>query len=353
MSLFHKELRDYVVTHFMSLSVNREPVKNEEFVDEEQVLDEAKGEPVVPVESGPKYYYLDDDPLSYEFSLDRDLTKTYTLHLVLYKINQVLPLPFLEFYLKSFTTEFQFPHRVLLPEVFSDVDQDDERLEPMDTEKGSDNVDDVFLDQCKQFFAEVTGSPPASLESIYKGFIEKDNHIFIVANGSELAGIENLGTEGAWATLDEILRTKTMLGLPITPLVVDLFLENKVLIHIKNEDRENLPLPQVLYLCQKQDQIVENVYYAGHEPTSIPALASLIHERTEHPTLKHIYLFSEEILSQEASPLHIKRYALFVDAANRFDPAAGEPVHVEPVVGFSENGVNYWAAKSPKYFAEL
>lgn len=358
MSLFHKELRDFIVTKFMSLSVNREPVKNEVFVDQEmadekQVLDHDVEEPEL---EGAKYYYLNDDPLSYEFSLDRDLTKTYNLHLVLYKMNQVLPLPFLEFYLKSFTTEFSFPHRVMLPEVFSGVgenpDLEDDRVEPSDMEDSADDdAEDVFLDQCKQFFQEVTGSPITDIESIYKGFVEKDNHIFIVIDSSKL---ENLHlTDGAWATLDEILRTKTVLGLPVAPLVVDLFLENKVLVNIKNEARENLPLVQVLYLCQKKGEIVENVYYMGEEPTAIPSLASLIHERTEHPTLKHIYLFSEQILSQEASPLHIKRYAMFIDDATRFDPTKGEPVPSEPIVGFSENDINYWAVKSPKYFAEL
>jgi len=235
------------------------------------------------------------------------------------------------------------------------LDEEKDRIEPTDIVENitDSSVDDVFLDQCNQFFQEVTGSPIDSNTTFYKGFLEKDENIFIVFDVSE---VENHGLTGVWTILDEIINKKSVFNITVSTLVTNLFAENKVLVNIKNEDGENLPIPQVLYLCNKNEGQIENVYYdtdALSERVPPTMLSSLIHQRVEHPTLKNIYLFSETILSQEISPLNIKRYALFIDPTSRFDLTKGEPVPSQSVVGFSENEVNFWSVKSPKYFVEL
>jgi hypothetical protein len=339
----------------MSLSVNREPVKNEEFVDEAQVLDEEVREPVVPVESGPKYYYLDDDPLSYEFSLDRDLTKTYTLHLVLYKMNQVLPLPFLEFYLEKSTNVYEFPHKPLDSEPFKHMleNLDQPHIEPADEDNQESPVlqdqdgEDIFIDQCFIFFKEKVGEVE-NLETMYKGFVEKDEHIFVVFDVDQ---VDTSQLKGLWATLDEIIVKKTVANVEVAPTTTDIFLENRVLANIKNDVGENLPYPTALYLCDSREEGgYRNSYYKEGE--SSITHTTLIHERINHPKLKQIYLFSETVLPADTLTSEIKRYALYIDPENKIGGEL-ETIPEVPVVGFQEDGVDYWSTKSPKYFAEI
>mgnify|MGYP005992415617 CR=1 FL=1 len=60
-------------------------------------------------EESQNYVYLDNDDLSRDFLMDRDLTKQYTIQLVMYHMNTALDLPFLEFYLEGSNNSYSFP----------------------------------------------------------------------------------------------------------------------------------------------------------------------------------------------------------------------------------------------------
>jgi hypothetical protein len=362
MSTFHKKLRDFLVTNFMSMSVNREPVKDIISVTESEPTEPILGnrltddEPEKVLEKSDKYHYLLDDPLSREFSLDRDITKPIIIHLCMYKINNVLEHPFLEFYLEKNNAEFTFPNKILPSKLFEDFIENDEsgiRIEPAEiTTKESDyDIEEFFLEQCFDYFKEMTGSPEFD-ENCYKGFVEIDNDICVVFDCTNLF-INQL--PGTWTILDEILIKKTLFNMTISPLVINMFINNKIMMNIKNDYDENIYIPKVLYLCKKiDDELIENVYYNSNENSQ--TTISLVHDRIYNEKLKDIYLFSETILTSANSVLRIKRYAVFTDENNKIIgelSLENEKIPEKSIIGFQEKGINYWCTKSPEYFAEI
>jgi len=398
MSFLHKNLREWVMSKLMSVSVSHEPKRDPDFVEKEVVEKSLIKSPedelsatsfqessslekpstaVVTQKKDLIIEYLQGDQLTREFGFDRDLSKTHTLHLCIYKINNVLSSPFLEFYLEKTTTEYEFPQKELPPELFKDFVQDDTisvvtnestRIEPMDQDEskilvggqgskilttnseghrpeefgqGEPDIEDVFLEQIKAFYKEKTGSLLS--DEKYRGFLEIDHHIFAII---ECGGEPIFQNESKWAIIDEIVRKKAVLNIAISPLVIDLFDKNRVLGKIGQES------PQVLYLCKSEDGSYKNVYYdegAGSHNT-----VTIINERIQHPTLKQIYLFSETPFPNDLPIAQIKRFALFTDPANKIQgEMESASIPQGPVIGFRENDVDFWCTKSPKYFAEL
>lgn len=368
----------------MSVSVSHSAKKNPDFVDEIP-LDDNGSKQLTPKSSqgsteilesplrserglsqeNETIEYLLGDQLTREFGFDRDLSQIHTLHLCLYKINNVLSSPFLEFIMEKDTVEYEFYHKDMPPELFKEFiqDQDDTisvatnesaRIEPIDEEipeekiiggsqgEGELDVEDVFLDQIKSLFQEKTGS--LLIDKKYKGFLEIDNHIFAIIDVEGVAISEEDNQK--WAIVDEISHKKTILNIAVSPLIIDLFTKNRVLGKFGQET------PQVLYLCKKNNDAYQNVYYEEGEGSH--NTVTIINERIQHPILKHIYLFSEIPFSSDLPIAQIKRFALFTDPVNKIQgEISGTNIPQEPVIGFQENEIDFWCTKSPKYFAEL
>ena len=367
------------------MSVSHEPVRNVESIGtivDEEPLDmkrEPDKEPVkeVPVE---KYKYLSDDPLSHEFGFNRDFSKPHTLHLCMYKINRVLPYPFLEFYLIKGSSQYEFPHKVLPPEIFKDVENEgvtNDRIEPLKGDeimkKEEEGVEDIFLDKCDDLFKEIIQGeevlestsffsmffPKESstdqgtnvvLSKLYKGFIERGDDIFAVY---DCADISTINLKGSWITLSEILDRKMIYNIYISPLAIDLCKESRILSNIKNIDNENLPRPIVLYLCKKLDSgEMQNVYYEGEEQSH--TTVTLINERVKHPILRQVYLFTDTVFKSEYDITKIKRFAIYFDATKKIEGELSRGnIHQDAVIGFKEENVDYWCTKSPIHFVEL
>lgn len=384
MSFLHTNLREWIMSKLMSVSVSHSAKKNPDFVDEIP-LDDNGSKQLTPKSSqgsteilesplrserglsqeNETIEYLLGDQLTREFGFDRDLSQIHTLHLCLYKINNVLSSPFLEFIMEKDTVEYEFYHKDMPPELFKEFiqDQDDTisvatnesaRIEPIDEEipeekiiggsqgEGELDVEDVFLDQIKSLFQEKTGS--LLIDKKYKGFLEIDNHIFAIIDVEGVAISEEDNQK--WAIVDEISHKKTILNIAVSPLIIDLFTKNRVLGKFGQET------PQVLYLCKKNNDAYQNVYYEEGEGSH--NTVTIINERIQHPILKHIYLFSEIPFSSDLPIAQIKRFALFTDPVNKIQgEISGTNIPQEPVIGFQENEIDFWCTKSPKYFAEL
>jgi hypothetical protein len=349
MSFFHKELREWVLTHLMNDSTDHTPKKDPDFVDdipEDTMLPESEN-PVVPEKKAETAIFLTGDELTREFSFNRDVQRPHTLHLCLYLVNRTLPTPFLEYYLEKVGTEYRFPEKELPADLFNDFVQGSEepRIEPLteepsDAVEGEPDIDDEFVAKITEFFEETVGSPLDPQR--YKGFLEIDDHIFAVidANTLLLKDKENI----RWAILDEIVQKQAILGTALSPLTVELFQKNAILGKLDNVSTT----PQVLYLCKKNGDQYENVYY--EEGKNAHNSISIINEKVLHPQLKTVYLFTTAPLPSEYPLERIKRYAVFLDPQNKVE---GERVPSESVVGIEENGVEYWGTKSPKYFVEI
>ena len=298
----------------------------------------------------------------------------------MYKINKVLSYPFLELYLIKGTGQYEFPHRVLPPEIFKDVENEgvtDDRIEPLKDgeimKKEEEGVEDIFLDQCDDLFKEIIRGdeivenisffsmffPKESSETLddkdissklYKGFVEKGENIFAVYDCTDLS---TTMLKGSWVTLSEILDRKMIFNNDISILSIDLLKESRVISNIKNGDNENLPRPLVLYLCKKTDEgVMQNVYYEGEEHTN--TTVTLINERVNHPILRQVYLFTDTIFKSENDISKIKRFAIYFDPSKKIEgELVTENIPQESVIGFKEDGVDYLCTKSPIYFVEL
>ena len=339
MSYLYDNLRKQITQKFMSVSVSHVPKKDPDFIiDEivespEQVIKKEssiRSERLI-VENLDKTEFLKGDELTREFSFDRDIKVPNIIHLCMYKLNRVLHLPFLEFYVIKKNIEYEFPHKELSPELFEQFEErepEEEKVEPINEEiiGGGEpqDIDEAFLDQIRIFFQEQTGSPLV-IEN-YKGFLEINNNIFVIIEVNEdiLNNKENLVS----IIIDEIINKRTII---LSPLIIDLFTNNKILTKIGND----IPLPRVLYLCKKEGGVYKNIYYEQQEI----AHYTVINEKVLHPTLKNIYLFSEIPLPSEISIEFLKRYVAFTEKLTRLD---GEP-----------DGNNYWYTRSLQSFVEI
>ena len=81
---------------------------------------EIKEEPTVDSLLQKNYTYLDKEDLTMQFGFDRDLTKSYTLHICLFQINNSIEKPFVEFYLENRDGSFQFIQKTIDPSIFQD-----------------------------------------------------------------------------------------------------------------------------------------------------------------------------------------------------------------------------------------
>lgn len=355
MSFFDAQLRELVVTNFMSMSVSHEPVKTpNSLIDDPVKEDPVKEDPIKEDPVKEEFTYLSDDPLAREFGFNRDISKPYTLKLCIYRLNQVLPYPFLEFYMIKGSGEYDFPHKQLPVELFKDLDRvEEDRIEPMDgpAVKEEDGIEDIFMDQCTDLFRETVNTTPLEGES-YKGFMEKDDTIVAVFDDTQ-------NVSGTWVTMHEIVNKKTVFNIDISPFIVELLSQSRVLSNIKNSKNENLPLPHVLYLCKKdKNGLLQNVYYEQDQTSQTHA--TLINERVKHPVLRDVYMFSETILPSEYDVIKIKRFALYIDPFKKIMIKGQNPQQLtvenipqESVIGFQEDGIDYWCTKSPIYFVEL
>lgn len=429
MSFFHNDLRNFVSTNLMttSASVSAVPPKIEEKTMEEEVLeeqledefidetteeeeeDDSDKEDITKQESKSeirsqsrlrtkkreeKFIYLSDDPLTKEFSFNRDIQQNHTIYLCCYKINQVLDIPFLEFYMEKNGLEYDFPQKILYSTVFKDilppsvhtpepVVQQPEQKKPsilssiiggeavnipiqetipsvesvdiptsnMENGEMDKDVDDIFLEQCCLFLKEKTGIEE-NLEHLYKGFVETDNKIIVVF---DCTNINFLETKEAtvlqnWIILDEIMEKGTITNTPISPIVIETFKNIKVLSQIQTSNRENFPIPRIVYLCEKKEDNYQNIYFEDNENAF--NIVTVMNETIEHPILQDIYLFSREPL-EEINLTKIKRFIMFINNGVMVQGELTiENIPESQIIGFKENEKEFWCTKSPRFFSE-
>lgn len=357
--------------------------KNPVFYDATKPYDEILEKTNVNVLTNPEEKEIShiDDSLSKEFTFGRNIENKHVIHLCLYRINNVLSLPFLEIYLEKENTEYIFPKKVFNSDIFQDIidemkkmkkinplDDDIETAEDEDEEK---DAEEIFLEECIDFFHENI-TTKEDIEPIYKGFIELDNdkeNIFVVFDCTNLEIISK-EIKQRWVIVEEILEDKSifdpLLESHISDLIVRLFKENKILANLK-KNRKYLPRPKYLYLCKKVEDKYENVYYEKDEDEY--DTFTLIPERVQHEILKEIHLFSENPIETNMSYSKIKRYIIFVNVKNKIKGEINEIIKEEelikeeekqlieeilkePVIGFTESNIEFWSAKSILYFTQ-
>jgi hypothetical protein len=329
-------------------------------------------------ETEPIYRYLYDNPLSTEFSFDRDYNKLYKISLCLYKINDDLKTPFLEFFFMKKDNVFHFPQTDLNMEPFADINTMGQQISPMesmesnkdDEDDEDDDIDSEFMNQCSLFLMnnmKMEEIDEKRIKTMYRGFIEEPgelyNTIFAVFDCTDINVTMN-SNEYAWGIVDEIMVTCKIANTPVENAVTQLLKENPLLVYIKTRDGSNCPIPISLYLCT---QIGKNAYYNENENPL--TTMSLINPRVNHEIFDEVYMFSREPFNIE-NMNRIKRFALFTrdtlyffnkdasitDILNEPDNAGNESdIIYDEYSNFSfyENGNNIWCVKELESFVEI
>jgi hypothetical protein len=162
----------------VSVYLNKPPPKSEleattekEMIDEEPVVE--SNEVIEPAEKT-EYEYIQEDDLSQKFGIDRDLSKNYKLDICIYKINNKLEKPFVEFYFEKAAGSYTFIEGEITSVMFesikpeetiplaqevtehqdgvesdnSEEDQENEELEEnIENEELEENVEDQELEE--------------------------------------------------------------------------------------------------------------------------------------------------------------------------------------------------------------
>jgi len=403
-------------------SIKEEPLQEEPLKPYEEKLNKTNikviNEPYKEIE------HLSNDELTKEFTFDRNIEDKHIIHLCLYRINRVLPIPFLEIYLEKENTEYGFPKKVLNNDIFKDIIEEITglvKIKPIkeldDNDEEEKDAEDLFLEECIDFFHENI-TTKEDIEPIYKGFIELENdkeNLFVVFDCTNIE-IAFKEIKQRWVIVEEILEDKSLfdplLESHISELIVRLFKENKVLANIR-KNKKYLPRPKYLYLCKKENDKYENVYYDNNDNEY--ERITLIPERVQHPVFKEIYLFSTNPMEINLSFLKIKKFIIFTNPENMIEkdlnkvlleegPITEEEIIVgeqsttegeqsttereqsttereqsttereqpitegeqstnqeetielkipnDPVIGFKEYGIEFWCTKSTLYFTQ-
>ena len=310
------------------------------------------------------FVYLDDNELSRDFLMDRDLTKQHTLQLVMYHINYSLDTPFLEFYLEKFDKLYNFPEKIF------DNDKLNETINKIqETQQGGIDIqveqrDDIelgvkttipdyvdmnpFEQQAFELFNNKTGFSDIIAENAYKGFVEQDGIIYVVFENKEKT-IINEEQSCVWGVLDEILIKKSILQVPIQDSVYKLFSENVRLAHITRDD-QSVDIPLIVYPVDKVNDIYENVYYSN-ETNQETYLITLPRETDE---FGHIFTFTSEILPSNQDIENIKRMVIFSkDALYILTNPSKTLFEKYPMIRFKEDELTIWGISNYLMFTEL
>jgi hypothetical protein len=230
-----------------------------------------------------KYFFLDtkSNQLAKTFGdFHNDyVNKMVKIHLCIYKMNLGCETPFIEVLIEN--NSFPVISNFVTPNSNSDSHTN-------------------FIKQCMVQLLQILDINDEFgielFENMYKGFIEKNDDIFVV-----FESFSNNQNNLQWVILDEILYRDGN----VHDVMKSFFRDNKFMTQIFRDEEyiETYPLPSLMFLCEKTDT------YHNLTQESIIDLKD-----TSVSWLGNYYYFSSYILKKEAN-VNIQRYAVFTENA--------------------------------------
>ena len=277
------------------------------------------------------YKYLDDNPLSKHFGDFTDTTKTYTLHICIFKVTLGYKHPFLQFLIDNKSSSFPCVENFKCQSIHEQSD-----------------CNTFFVNAC---FSEVIDLlnihkifNPEMSSSMYKGFVQQDDsNIFAVFECTEQIDFSS-SEKLHWNILDDI----------VSPIVETFFMKQSFMTDLITDDGTALPRPFLLYLCQ--NDLLHN--YPINEKERF-----MIDQTIEHNFLGDSYFFTSSPINNNG---HLQRYAAFVDNAkyilkdiHYFSNSQKETflknnsLNDIITIYFHQNTVQYWCIKNSNNFTRI
>lgn len=349
--------------------------------------------------------FLDDNDLSLDETFLEDATAKYKLMVCVYKFNDVLDEPFLEYYFIKENGEYTFPSMdYVYQENSSLVDSCSPILEQILDEDGEprEKIYKGFIKDAANSIVfvvfELTGDVATESPDIDTIFLKEKTEIgepkqsnvldnqsktgeSMVETGRDVVGSDTISVkekteigepgssstatiDSIWAIIDEIVYYKSVRMILFHKPVCDFFQKNSILTKLsylpdgETDDETEIDTPYILYMCQDEDGSFDNIYESNNSNNG--ATVSLINEQVEHPFFGSTYLFSERPINPN-NVSNIKRYAVFtykplyipcIDLAS-IDPQYDFSEYKDRNTYFTMNDMKYWSIKDDNLFVEL
>lgn len=250
-----------------------------------------------------KYLFLNDDEL-HKLEPTIENIENYRFVLCLYRINQDLDIPFLEYFLIKPENQYTLPQMN-----YSDFIN---QTQPINAAE-QDQMENNYV----HFANKYINIPVDVLKSNYKGYIDyQDKYLigFIEMTGEmEDIIIDKTNYEennNVLAILDEIVFKKTVYVVPVEDFVSNLFLEHPEVSLITDEDGVSISVPYLLYICREDNNDLYNLYFENDEKKDSTIV--LYNPTIENDIFISSYMFSRNPIKIE-NINKIKRYSVFIE----------------------------------------
>ena len=277
------------------------------------------------------YMYLNDNPLSKNFGDFIDTSKTYTIHICIFKVKLGYKYPFLQFLIENSSSSFPCIHDFTCREL---TDQNDCNTFFMNT-CFSEVID--FLNIHSTFNHEMS-------ENMYKGFVQQDaSNIFAVFECTDETEFTS-SNKSQWNILDDM----------ISPITKTFFIKQSFMTEILKYDGSILPQPFLVYICQKD--LLHNYPISAQEKY-------IIDQTINHDFFGDSYFFTSSPIKDDGT---LQKYAAFIEKVRYI---VNDIHHLENyqkkiffnnnslydiiTIYFHQNSVQYWCIKNSNNFTRI
>ena len=261
-------------------------------------------EPIIKDNNSYKSFkYLDDSLLSQDFNsitLEDNLDE-YHISLCIFKINQGLDIPFLQYLFSNNSTGIKFPSETLKFEVIQNIINDNDNND-------DDELNNYYFDIIQSIFKKTFDIDDVDIKNLSRGFIFHNNTFYIFVDITDIYNNYDIFYTGdfKFSIIDEIINRTKINDIPIPNDYISLFNENEHIKYLLDYDNNNISLPIICYSCISDNEgIYSNEYYSNDNQMSI------INNTIDHETYGNIFLFSLYAISNNYE--NIKRFALFTN----------------------------------------
>jgi hypothetical protein len=256
-----------------------------------------------------KYLFLNDDELN-KLEPTIENIENYTIVLCLYKINEDLDIPFLEYFLIKSENQYTLP-QMNYSDFINQIQTND--VATVSEKETEEPTTDNFV----HFANKYINIQFDILKSNYKGYIDYQDKYLIgfIEMTEEIEDIVIDKTKyeennHVLAILDEIVFKQTVFVVPVEDFVSNLFLEYPVVSLIKDEDGISISIPYLLYICKEENNDLYNLYFEND--TKKDSINFLYNPTIENDIFISSYMFSRNPIKIE-NINKIKRYSVFIE----------------------------------------